>query len=334
MNVQNAVQSAGKRWGLFPPGSMLVVGVSGGADSLALLHALAALRKRLRITLHAATLDHGLRGPAGADDAAYVVALAARWNVPVTAGAVEAAALAAQWQMGVEEAARRARYAFLAEVARAHEAGRVAVAHHAGDQAETVLMHLLRGAGVTGLGGMRAISPLPGAPELALLRPLLGVTRAQIDAYCVQHKIVPRTDVSNADPTYTRNWLRHTALPLLETRFPGAARALAHLAESAALDDALLDDLLAALLADARTSGDQVRLARARFRGAHPALQRRFVRWAAGRMAPGAELSHERTEAAVQVFLTGQRGQRVELPGSVWATVDGHWVLVTRRPER
>ncbi len=333
MNVQSAVHSAGKRWGLFPPGCTLVVGVSGGADSLALLHALAALRKRLRITLHAATLDHGLRGSAGAEDAAYVVALAAKWNVPVTTGAANVPMLAVQGQMGIEEAARQARYAFLAGVARAHGADRVAVAHHADDQAETVLMHLLRGAGITGLGGMRVLAPLPGDPELALVRPLLGVTRARIDAYCAQHRIAPRMDATNVDPTYTRNWLRQTALPLLESRFPGAARALAHLAENVALDDALLDAVLAPLLADSQTAGSQIRLPRARFRGAHPALQRRFVRWAVARLSPAVELSHERTEAAVHLFLAGRRGQRIELPGEIHATVDPQFVRFTRKPD-
>ncbi len=151
MNIQNAVLAADKRHALFVRGGVLVVGVSGGADSLALLHALAALRKRLGITVVSATLDHGLRGDAGAADVAHVAALAEAWRVPVVVGSADVATLAAAQQMGIEEAARKARYAFLATTAHEHGADRVAVGHHAGDQAETVLMHLLRGAGIDGL---------------------------------------------------------------------------------------------------------------------------------------------------------------------------------------
>ncbi|HYO89770.1 MAG TPA: tRNA lysidine(34) synthetase TilS, partial [Candidatus Limnocylindrales bacterium] len=218
MNVQNAVWTAGERHALFPRGTTLVLGVSGGADSLALLHALAALRRRLGLTLIAATLDHGLRGRDGAADAAHVDALAEAWHVPVVVGTADVAALAVQQRAGIEEAARNARYAFLAEVARSHGAGRIAVGHHADDQAETVLMHLLRGAGLDGLGGMRPLAPVPGAPDLMLVRPLLGVTRAQIAAYCARHDIAARDDATNADTALTRGWLRHELLPLMHSR--------------------------------------------------------------------------------------------------------------------
>lgn len=323
MNIQNAVLAAHARFDLFERGGVLLVGVSGGADSLALLHALAKLRRRLRLTLVAATLDHGLRGAAGAADAAHAQSLAETWRVPVVVGYSNVPQLAAHEKIGIEEAARTARYAFLAATAREHGAARVATGHHADDQAETVLMHLLRGAGIDGLAGMAPKSALPGAADLLLVRPLLGVTHADILAYCAAHHIDARTDASNTDTAFTRAWLRHEALPLLESRFPGAARALAGLAESAGRDSALLESLVVPLIASAHISNSSIRLARVVFRGLPPSLQYRLVRHLVGLLAPGLELSHERTAAVVALWVHGARGQIIELPGGLLAGLKG-----------
>lgn len=327
VNIQNAVLTANRKLALFPAGSTVVVGVSGGADSLALLHALASLRKRLGVQVAAATLDHGLRGAAGAEDAAYAVRMAEQWNVPVTAGQVDVRGEAARTKRGIEETARDLRYRFLAQVAADHGTSRVAVAHHAGDQAETVLLHLFRGAGLNGLAGMRVAARLPEY-EIVLLRPLLAVTRREIEAYCASHQIAAREDASNADTQLARNWLRHTVLPLIETRFPGAPRALSDLAESAARDVDWLEALAGELAAQAVVSEDAVRLPRPVFAAAPAPLQARFIRWAVHLLAPDAELSYERTAAAAGLFIVGERGQRIELPGGLSALVDREDVIV------
>lgn len=333
MNIQNAVLTAQRRWGLFPAGSLIVVGVSGGADSLALLHALAALRKRLDVRLIAATLDHGLRGEAGAEDAAYAAQMAKRWQTDAVIEQVDVRREAAQTKRGIEETARDLRYRFLARVAADHGTGRVAVAHHGGDQAETVLLHLLRGAGLDGLAGMRPKTELPDY-QIVLLRPLLAVTRAGIDAYCQSHRIIPREDASNADTGLARNWLRHTVIPLLESRFPGAPRALSDLAENAALDADYLQFMAQELIGQAVVDGPAIRLARPVFRAAHPALQRRFIRWAAHVLASDADLSHERIEAVTSLFTAGRRGQWIELPGGLRAQVSKDEVAVSRNSEK
>ncbi|HYO88344.1 MAG TPA: hypothetical protein VER79_06825, partial [Candidatus Limnocylindrales bacterium] len=162
----------------------------------------------------------------------------------------------------------------------------------------------------------------------------LGVTRAQIAAYCARHDIAARDDATNADTALTRGWLRHELLPLMHSRCPGAARALSDLADSAALDESLLEAMFTqTLLAQASVTENAVRLPRALFRDAHLALQRRFVRWAATRLAPGAELSHERTDAAVQFLRTGAKGQMIELAGGVGVWVLGEEILIALRAE-
>src|SRR5262245_19470674 len=140
------------------PGDTVVVGVSGGPDSLCLLHVLRELADELEIVLHIAHLDHMLRAAESKAEAAFVIATAHAWSLPVTVGARDVRALAASARANLHEAARAARYEFLASVAQACGARAVAVAHNADDQAETVLMHLLRGAGPAGLRGMRPVT--------------------------------------------------------------------------------------------------------------------------------------------------------------------------------
>ncbi|MGE5261808.1 MAG: tRNA lysidine(34) synthetase TilS, partial [Acidobacteriota bacterium] len=142
-----------RRHALFPPGETVVVAVSGGPDSLALLHALHSLQGELKISLHVAHLNHQLRGKEADADAEFVARLAREWDLPATVHAQDVAVLAREARLSLEEAAREARYAFLAEVAARVGARSVAVAHNADDQVETVLMHFLRGAGLAGLRG-------------------------------------------------------------------------------------------------------------------------------------------------------------------------------------
>ena len=148
------VRQYAQRYRLFSPGETVVVGVSGGPDSLCLLHLLRRLAPELRLWLHVAHLHHGLRGAEADADAEFVAELADCWGLPCTVGRVDVAALAREAGLSLEEAARQARYRFLAGVAEAGGAATLAVGHNADDQAETVLMHFLRGSGAAGLRGM------------------------------------------------------------------------------------------------------------------------------------------------------------------------------------
>lgn len=213
-----------------------VVGVSGGADSLALLHALAAQMPHERLVV--AHLNHGWRDEAD-DDAEFVRQTAVSLHIPIHIQKLDPATPA------TEEAGRNARYRFFADIARRHGASIVAVAHNADDQAETVLMRLLRGTGTAGLRGMQPIAPLPidGADGITLVRPLLTSSRADIEAYCQQHNLQPRQDVTNADGRFLRNRIRHELLPLLAEYNPQIKSRLQQTAVIATADYELLQTL-------------------------------------------------------------------------------------------
>src|SRR6266568_8976665 len=215
MDMLETVTSYIERHHLLPQAGEIVVGVSGGADSLCLLHLLHRLcgpgKSYPGLRLRIAHLNHKLRGEAGTRDAAAVAGIAAAWGLPVTIGEVDVPALARQERRSLEEAARVARYRFLREVAQGQP---IAVAHHADDQVETLLLHFLRGSGLTGMVGM-----LPRQQDI--IRPLLEVNHAETVAYCQEHGIEPLEDVSNTDPRFLRNRIRHELVPLLESLNPG-----------------------------------------------------------------------------------------------------------------
>lgn len=308
MALLEMAQNSIENYGLIPQGEVIVIGVSGGADSLALAHILKRLSEILDFRLHIATLDHQLRGQVGADDANFVIEITESWGIHVTAGQVDVKTLAQERRIGVEAAARIARYQFLAGVAREIGASRIAVAHHADDQAETVLMHLIRGSGIQGMGGMRWSAPVPHHPDLTLIRPFLGITRAQIEAYCDENSLNPRQDATNSDTSFMRNQLRLETLPSLRQLNPQIARSLIQLAEVAAAENDYVQQQLMSIIArHTQVSGERVRLSRMIFRGLHPALQRRFIYWAAQQLG-SAETGHEHILAAVQLGLQGKTG--------------------------
>lgn len=230
--------------GLAGSGSLLLVGVSGGGDSVCLLHCLAGLRKRLSFDLHAAHLDHQLRGEASAADAAYVAALCDRMEVPLTVEQADVKGYRRRMRVSLEEAGRDVRYAFFAALAAAVGARAVAVGHTADDQVETVLMHIVRGSGLTGLRGMTPSShwEARGGPRLKLIRPLLGTWRRETSAYCQAEALDPRDDPSNRSPRFLRNRIRHELLPLLRQLNPGIDRGMLRLAENAGHVAERLDD--------------------------------------------------------------------------------------------
>jgi len=197
------------------PGSTLLIGLSGGADSVALFRGLLELRSELACSLHVAHINHQLRGEASDADARWVEDLCRLHGVPVTVGTVAINPTAA----GIEEAARGARHRFLDETASEIGADTVVTAHTADDQTETVLHHLFRG---TGLAGLRGI-PSVRSTEMGcrLVRPMLSIRRSLIESYLAEIGQDFRTDVTNADTTFTRNWLRHNLLPQLRQQFSG-----------------------------------------------------------------------------------------------------------------
>ena len=237
-------------------GGAIVLGVSGGVDSVCLAQLCVTVQEEFRLQPYIVHVHHGLRGAEADADAAFVRELGAALSVPVTVVPVDVPRAAMTPGVSVEEAARQWRYAVLGREAERVAARWIAVAHHADDQVETVLMHFLRGAGLAGLRGMLPVTwyghlrlPLvppshrPRSSQMWLVRPLLYTTRAAIETWARERNLPYRFDRSNLDTTYFRNRLRHEVLPLLEEINPQIRHALFALAELAAADFALLEGL-------------------------------------------------------------------------------------------
>jgi tRNA(Ile)-lysidine synthase len=231
--------------------TLVVVGLSGGPDSLSLMHGLAALGQ----PLVAAHLDHGLR-PESAADARAASKSANQLGLTFISDQRDVSRLAEIAKLSIEAAARRARYEFLFKVARQFSAGAVAVAHNADDLVETVLMHLLRGTGLRGLRGLAYRNVLQEWDDkLPIIRPLLDTWRVEIEDYCREHDLRPVLDASNHDVTFFRNRIRHELLPNMETYNPQVRQAIWRMARSLEGDWEILQtvtaDALAACLEDA-----------------------------------------------------------------------------------
>ena len=328
--------------GLLAPGDGVVVGVSGGPDSVCLLHVLLRLREEYRLRLHVAHLHHGARGADADADADFVATLAAEWKLPVTVERQDVPALAAKQKMAFEETARRARYTFLAQVAENVGASKIAVGHNGDDQAETVLMHFLRGAGPAGLRGMLPLTPLTDYrfarqeagsrsrnsciphPALFIVRPLLEIPRAAIETYCAHQNLAPRFDRSNLDTTYFRNRLRHELLPLLEEYNPNVRDRLRHTASVVAADYELLTQLRGQAWAETVREERETAIIfdQDAWRALPVALQRAALRRATYRLRRTLrDVNFVHVEHARQVGLRGETGDQATLPMGLALTV-------------
>lgn len=315
---------------LFNAGMRIAVGLSGGADSVALLRALVEQGAKLGLVLHAAHLHHGLRGAEADGDLAFCRELASRFAIPLHEAHVDTAASAefdpksGKARETIEEAARRLRYAWFRELLAAGEVDAVATAHTLDDQAETVLAKFLRGAWTEGLAG---ISPILKFPEGRILRPLLSTTRAEIETYLGELRQDWREDSSNRHMSFTRNRIRHELLPLLEGWNPCLRKHLAQMADLAREEDswwqAEVDRISSQMLLPGKpargggrsaggSSGNALALEVTRLSTLAPALQRRLLRHAAGRF--DVQLDFVATEALRSLALSGRAGQQLPLP--------------------
>lgn len=267
---------------MWAPGETVVVAVSGGADSLCLLQALYVLQPHHGGRLHVAHLDHRFRGEESAAEARRVAALASALGLPATVEAVDVPALMEREHLSAEEAGRRARYRFLSGLAASLGASAIALGHTADDQVETVLMHFLRGSGPAGLRGMRPVSsPAPWMTEgfvlstpLRLVRPLLGLSRRETEAYCAACGLQPARDRWNEEMRFLRVRLRRQVIPLLEELNPRFREAVLRLAQLAAWEEEDLQSLLAERWpALAREEGQVVRFSLAGWRDLPRTLQ-------------------------------------------------------------
>lgn len=304
-------------------GKTLLVAVSGGGDSLALLYALRHLRRDFDLRLHGAHLNHMLRAAASDADAAFVQDTFRRLDVPGEIHSAYVAAYRRAHGLSLEDAARRLRYRFLADAAARRKADAVAVAHTADDQAETLLLHIIRGSGLAGLRGMQPLERLTiDNADINLFRPLLSVSREQTYAYCAALGLRPRHDETNLSVEHARNRIRMELLPLMGRINPAARDALLRLASNAAEDGAYIQEQADAAWREVARQSDGSGIvaldARALARR-HPAIQSRILRHAVHAARGSADgIDIDRCHIlAMRRMLTGPAGKTLSLPSGV-----------------
>ena len=278
-----------RRYGLISPGDRVICAVSGGADSVALLFAMYLLRERLDITLEAAHFNHRLRGEESDGDEAFVKALCDRYEIPLHLGSGQIV----PGKKGLEAAAREARYAFLRSLP-----GKIATAHTADDNAETVLLHLVRGTGLKGLGG---ISPMNGN----VIRPMLTVTRREVEAFLSEYALPHREDSTNGTDLFLRNRIRRNVMPLLLQENPSLAENLSDMALGLREDEDYLSRMAGETLPGV-----------AALREMHPALRARALeRFLRENGVPEPEKRH--IALLEQLVFSDKPSARADLPGGI-----------------
>ena len=322
-----------REYGLLSGGEKVLAAVSGGPDSVCMLHVLNNLRETLDIQLHIAHLDHGLRGDESAADAGWVEGLAGSLGIPATIEKKDVAQWREKGKTSLEEAAREVRYRFLENVARRVGAKRVAVGHTRDDQVETTLMHLLRGSGIQGLRGLKAAAPIPyGAGEdgIWVIRPLLEVTRQETGAYCTAHNLQPRTDTSNEQVRFLRNRIRLELIPLLRQYNADIDGALVRLADLAGEDADFMDEQAAALCGAAVSSeGCLTCLDSGKLRGLPLALQRRVFRTVLEQSYGSLrDIEAVHVDSLVKLLFSNT-GRSVNLPGGMVVANERNRMVIT-----
>ena len=305
-------------------GKRLIVAVSGGPDSLALVFALNGVRADLGLDLHGAHLDHGLRGDASTADAQFVADTFRRLGIGLTTEQADVRSFQRERRLSLEQAAREIRYAFLARVARNLRADAIALGHTSDDQAETVLMHIIRGSGLTGLRGMKTLTTRKlDESDVLLVRPLLGLTRKDTADYCHARDLEPRVDESNLSREHGRNRIRLDILPALEQNNPAIRESLNRLSRSAARDLAYLDRRVDDAWREAvREESSHLSLDKSVFVRLDPAIQAHLLRRAVAAVKGNLdELERDHVESMTSL-MDGPAGRSLDLPGglrfSVW----------------
>ncbi len=308
------------------PGSRLLVGVSGGPDSICLLHSLC----RLNYEIVVAHLDHQLR-PESTEDAEYVQEFAVSKNLTFTSSKVDTLAYAQSHALSIEEAARELRYNFLFQQAKEFKVKAVLVAHTADDQIETVLMHLLRGSGLAGLGGMPWRRITPWNDDIPLVRPFLGMWRKEVLDYCEQNDLQPRFDLSNLDTIHFRNRLRHELIPFLQSYNPNIQRLLWQMVQTLQADREVLESVTEIAWKDclAEQGEGHVGLWLNLFLEFPLGLQRGLIRRAIAQLRPGLrDIGFDAVEKTLSFIQSPPASRQADLVAGVRCMIEPDRILL------
>jgi len=320
-----------KKYRMLRKGEGVLVAVSGGPDSISLFDLFYQIRVDWKVGIHIIHLNHGLRGDAGDRDQLFVERMARDLKMPVSSKKVDVEALAKQNKMSLEEAGRQARLDYFQAEANRLGIRKVALGHHKDDRAETVLFRILRGTGLQGIGAMR---PLSHYRELTLIRPLVDVEKKSLEDYIRDRKLSYCIDASNNEVKFTRNRIRNRLLPALEKHYnPKIKNALAHLAESVALDvDYIEETVQKSYPKVIRKKRDTIILIKKKkFMSQPEALKFRILQQATRQLDPESELDYFHWDEIRKALDRDSRGFEIHVPHELAMTIERK-ELILRKP--
>lgn len=315
-DLSTVVEETINRYGMLRPGDSVVVGLSGGPDSLCLLHVLLGLREAWGLKLYAAHLNHQFRGKDADDDAEYVKKICEEWNVEAFIQTINVPAYAKENGLSSEEAGREIRYRLFHDVSEKVGANKIAIAHNLNDNAETVLMNLIRGSGIEGLKGIEAIRG-------EIIRPLINVRRDEIEAYCEKNNLSPRIDKTNLEPIYGRNRIRLELIPYIEKNFnSNIMNTLHRLSDIVAQENDFLNkEAKNAFLEIAMVGKNSIEYNINKIQSIHPAIMRRVIRMGIEELAGSLKnIQYRNIETLVDLLDKGT-GAAVVLPNNIKAYI-------------
>ncbi len=311
-------------------GERILAAVSGGADSVCMLHALSRLKNSLGFDIYCAHLNHGIRGEAADNDEKFVIELCGKLGVPIFTKTVDVIGLAKEKKLTTEEAGRLARYTFFEELSKRYGIAKTATAHNKNDNAETVLMRILRGTGIDGLKGVAYVR------EDGVIRPILDLSRAEVEDYCAENGLEYCTDASNFENDYTRNKIRNELIPYLEKEFNArTVDSLVRLAENARDDGAFLDNYAKRLYVRLNNPlpGKAVTLHIESLGMVEKSIASRIIRLAADDAQSGVKLEKVHIDDIFDL-MTKQTGAALDLPQGLKVMVQYGWLLFEGEPEK
>ena len=315
------------RYAMFSDGDRVLVAVSGGSDSVALIHILDTISGDFSLRLAVVHLNHCLRGQESDRDDEFVAALADKLNMPFFHDKKDVKAYQRRRRISLEEAARQVRYDFFDEIMANHGFDKIALGHHSNDNAELVLMNLLRGSGPLGMGGIAAVR------DSKIVRPLIHLKRSEILAYVSEKNLAFVTDASNSDPSYRRNHIRHHLIPELKKSYnPAILDSLNRLGEILQAEDQWIDQTLGPVFADTiseDTSGNGVNVDLCAINAMHPAAARRVIRKAILRVKQNLRrISFTHIDAIIDLARKDRPGGCLDLPDGIRVIKDAAALII------
>lgn len=324
---------------MLSPNDKWLLAISGGQDSMAMMHAVVTLQPKLndKLELHVAHLNHRLRGEQSDSDERFVIEQAGRLNLPVSTKSIDVRQYAAKSAESIETAARELRYEFLAETADANRCKKIAMAHHADDNVETILHRIIRGTGMRGLAGIEPVRPIAGR-EVQVVRPMLELTRGQIEQFVNDRKIECRLDKTNLNNDHTRNRIRNELLPLLRSEYNGQVdRAISSLAAIAGDFGEILAQEAAEQLAKMAMQSDRDSLTLdAEAMGRLPRIhQAEILHLAMAQLkVPQRHVGYRQIIVVLDMLANrGGLGKKVQLPGGLWIEMRSNKLTLTLKTD-